>query len=93
MLPMLTSEHELETAMGSATRSIETYDLERPSFLGLRRRLDALRHWFGGQQRADVCWPDGLNDHYLRDAGMEHGSRHEISESTLQQLRIGPRAP
>lgn len=93
MLSVLTNEHDMEAAMGSAMRSIETYDLERPSFLGLRLRLNAVLHWFGGatQQRADVCWPDGLNDHYLRDAGMEHGSRHEISESALHQLRIGPR--
>jgi hypothetical protein len=94
MLSMLTSEHDVEADMGSAMRSIETYDLERPSFLGLRLRLNALLRWFGvgRRQRADACWPDGLNDQYLRDAGLEHGARHEISGSALHQLRIGPRA-
>ena len=81
--------------MGNLTRSIETCDLERPAFISLRLRLNVLLRWFrsAARQRADVSWPDGLNDHYLRDAGMEQGSRHEISESALHQLGIGPRNP
>lgn len=79
--------------MASVTRSVGTYDLKRPSFVGLRLRLIALLHGLrdAALPRADACWPDEHNDHYLQDAGMDCGARHEISDSALHQLRIGPR--
>jgi len=67
---------------------------ERPSFSGLRVALQAAFHWLGGATREWVPagWPDELNDHYLRDAGLEHGSDNVLSEQTVQALRIGSRA-
>jgi hypothetical protein len=93
MLPMLTSEHDLEMAMVSVTRSFRTYDVKRPSFVGLRLRLSGLLHGLrrAARPRANACWPDDLNDHYLQDAGMKCGLRHEIADAALLQLRIGPR--
>ena len=93
MFSRLTSEHDVEMAMASVTRSFRTHDVKRPSFVGLRVHLTALLHGLrsAARPRANACWPDDLNDHYLQDAGMDCGARHEISNSALHQLRIGPR--
>jgi hypothetical protein len=93
MFSTLISEHDVEMAMASVTRSFRTHDVQRPSFVGLRLRLSGLLHGLrrAARPRANACWPDDLNDHYLQDAGMDCGARHEISDSALHQLRIGPR--
>ena len=93
MFSLLTSEHDVEMAMVSVTRSVGTYDVKRPSFIGLRLHLNALLHEIrsAARPRTNAYWPDDLNDHYLQDAGMDCGVRHEISDSALHQLRIGPR--
>jgi len=79
--------------MASVTRFVGTCDVKRPFFVGLRLRLTTLLHGLrrAAQLRASTCWTDELNDHYLHDAGMDCGARHEISISALHQLRIGPR--
>ena len=81
--------------MSSVARFYDTCDVKRPSSAGFRLGLNSLIHWFTGaaHEPADACQLDGLNDHYLRDAGIESGPSSGISEQTMCHLRIGPRAP
>ena len=79
--------------MNNATQFSDTFGTEQPVFTGFWSSLCALfrRTKAAGRDQA-AGWPDELNDHYLRDAGLEHGNRNRLSEPTIHALRIGPRA-
>lgn len=79
--------------MSGATQVSETYEGEQPVFTGLRSALCAVFRWIKGatKEPAPATWPDELNDHYLRDAGLEHGSSGTLSDAAVYALRVGPR--
>lgn len=79
----------------SATQFTETHEGSRPAFGSFWSGLRAIVRRTKGtaQEPAPAGWPDELNDHYLRDAGLEHGSRGvERTLYTLYALHMGPRA-
>jgi hypothetical protein len=78
--------------MNSAMQFSETLESEQPVFISFWSGLCA---FFRRSKSADTAagWPDELNAHYLRDAGLEHGAESTLSEPTVYALRVGPRAP
>lgn len=83
--------------MGSTTQSTVTYEGSLPAFTGFWSGLRAMfrRAKDTAREQEPAGWPDELNDHYFRDAGLEHGRRDVLSEQTLYTLyalHMGPRA-
>ena len=83
-----------EVVMTIALQRLRTPETKLLGSSAFRAGLASLSRWFADRwhRHGSGSSLDCINDHYLRDMGLESGEKCDLSESTVRSLHIGPRA-